>query len=63
MEDLKASKANLFEKQETEKGLHLVLTHGEKDVKDEDFKEEIFYIDTKGEFKKLAGPTTALRER
>ena len=40
---------NLIEKKETEKGLHQVLTPGEKDVKDEnvkdeDNKEEFFYI-------------------
>jgi len=66
--ELKKSKVNLFEKKETEKGLHQLLTPGEKDVKgedvkDEDIKEEFFYIDTNGEYEKLPGPTTVLRER
>ena len=43
-EELKESKVILFEKKETEKGLQQVLTPGEKDVKDEDIKEEFFYI-------------------
>ena len=49
--EFKESKVNLFEKKETEKGLHQVLTPGEKDVKDEDIKEEFFYIDTNGNLK------------
>ena len=40
-----------------------MLTPGEKDTKEEDIKEEIFYIDTNGEYKKLPDPTTDLRER
>ena len=40
-----------------------MLTPGEKDIKEEDIKEEIFYIDTNGEYKKLPDPTTDLRER
>ena len=61
--ELKESKANLFEKQETEKEPYQIVTPGKQDVKDEDIKEEIFYTDTKGEFKKLPYPTTVLRER
>ena len=61
--EFKESKVNLFEKKETEKGLHQALTPCEKDVKDEDIKEEFFYIDTNGEFEKLPGPTTVLRKR
>ena len=53
----------MFEKQETDKGLHQVLAPGENDIKDEDIKEEIFYIDSNGEFKELLRPTTVLRER
>ena len=61
--ELKESKANFFEKQETEKGLNQVLTPGVKDVRDEDIEEEIFYIDTNGDSNKLPGPTTVLKER
>ena len=53
----------MFEKQETEKGLYQILTPGEKDVKDEDIKEEVFHIDTNGEFNKFPGPSTVLKER
>ena len=61
--EVKESKANLFEKQETKEGLQQVLTLGEKDIKDEDIKEVIFYIDTNGESKMLQGPSTVQRER
>ena len=61
--ELKESKANLFEKQETDKEPHQIVTPGKQDVKDGDIKEEIFYIDTKGESKMLPGPTTVLRVR